>query len=440
MDTVDVTIIGAGVSGLTCARHLLAAGLRVKVLEARDRPFGRAYSAPNEPFMAHPPELGAEFIHGASRTFINFLVEQKAGFIDAADEHLFLKNARLVSKDDFWEDLETLSKKLNPRRKRDRSVAEFLEAHGKSAPKEVRQLFRAYVEGFQAADLNLMGEKALALNEQADEANLGGVELFRPHGGYTRLFQAWLANEPTLNDAVQLNCIAKNLEWSEGRATVDYVRAGRRQKLSAKAVVITLPVGVLKNSGGEAALTFTPPLPELQRALECLHMGHVQRITFEFKTRFWEKLSDKPVSFLHTGPGSDFPTWWTQLPARSPYLIAWQGGPRAYELSLLSEDERKERALATLARLTRKSKAFLQGQLVQSFSHAWSQDPFSLGAYSYAGVLDQNPLARLRKPFANTVIFAGEAFTETGPSQGTVHGAMESGLRASKQIAQILQK
>ena len=43
-DRVDVVVIGAGLSGLVCARELAAAGATVRVVEARDRVGGRTFS------------------------------------------------------------------------------------------------------------------------------------------------------------------------------------------------------------------------------------------------------------------------------------------------------------------------------------------------------------------------------------------------------------
>ena len=58
---MDALIIGGGIAGLVAARHLTEAGLRVTLLEARDRLGGRIYTQSTGEF---PVELGAEFVHG----------------------------------------------------------------------------------------------------------------------------------------------------------------------------------------------------------------------------------------------------------------------------------------------------------------------------------------------------------------------------------------
>jgi len=59
-ESVDVAIIGAGLSGLTAARDLLAGGKSVLVLEARDRVGGKVLNRPLK--NGGVTEVGAEFV------------------------------------------------------------------------------------------------------------------------------------------------------------------------------------------------------------------------------------------------------------------------------------------------------------------------------------------------------------------------------------------
>ncbi len=54
-------------AGLAAAESLTRHGLRVQILEARDRIGGRVKSVDTENGDVLPIELGAEFIHGESR-------------------------------------------------------------------------------------------------------------------------------------------------------------------------------------------------------------------------------------------------------------------------------------------------------------------------------------------------------------------------------------
>lgn len=71
----EVLIIGAGIAGLTAARRLAEAGLKVTVIEARDRVGGR--------ILTHRVgddsiELGAEFVHGRPPELLALIAETGA--------------------------------------------------------------------------------------------------------------------------------------------------------------------------------------------------------------------------------------------------------------------------------------------------------------------------------------------------------------------------
>src|SRR5882762_11063232 len=60
-NTYEVVVVGAGMAGLTAARALAEAGMKVLVVEAQDRIGGRIWT---RHIGDEAIELGAEFIHG----------------------------------------------------------------------------------------------------------------------------------------------------------------------------------------------------------------------------------------------------------------------------------------------------------------------------------------------------------------------------------------
>ena len=75
MQTWDVIVAGAGMAGLAAAERLGQAGLKVLVLEARDRVGGRILTLPGLT-PEHGIELGAEFVHGKPKEFDEYLAIQ----------------------------------------------------------------------------------------------------------------------------------------------------------------------------------------------------------------------------------------------------------------------------------------------------------------------------------------------------------------------------
>ena len=65
--------------------------------------------------------------------------------------------------------------------------------------------------------------------------------------------------------------------------------------------------------------------------------------------------------------------------------------------------------------------------------HDWQQDPHARGAYSYVLVGGGGARQALAAPLEDTLFFAGEA-TDTTDESGTVTGALESGVRAAREV------
>src|SRR5215470_12481852 len=80
MGECDVAVIGAGAAGLGAARRLSAAGLAVRVLEARNRLGGRAWTARDPSGL--PIELGCAWLHSADENELCAIALQSGLTID----------------------------------------------------------------------------------------------------------------------------------------------------------------------------------------------------------------------------------------------------------------------------------------------------------------------------------------------------------------------
>lgn len=129
-----------------------------------------------------------------------------------------------------------------------------------------------------------------------------------------------------------------------------------------------------------------------------------------------------------------FPTWWTTLPNRLPIITGWAPFRGAQALAGKDPDWIIERGLGVLAELM--DTPSIAGELESAYVHDWQSDPFSRGAYSYGLVGSDGAQEALASPMENTLFFAGEA-TDTQGQNGTVHGAIASGLRAASQIRML---
>ena len=433
MDT-DVIVIGAGASGLAAAAHLAQRSLRVVVLEARDRIGGRVLWTDGTDGR-ESVELGAEFIHGRApetmallrRAGVSAVSLDRDSWTRGDDGVLTLDEADFRAATDVFDGARNL--------KADESVDRYLrrfERDPSMAEKVV--LARAFVEGFEAADPSDASVVAIA-----DELGSGvDYATHRPAGGYRRLFDELHETCVKAGVTIELSAVVNTVRWRRGDVTIDVSIGSVRRTLRAKAVVVTVPVGVLKRSG-EAA-SFDPVLPAVKRsALDKIVMGHVVKVVLRFRSPFWERLSDGRyggAGFFRC-PQGRFPAYWTQRPQPGDSVVAWAGGTDASALSGFRESELIDIALDEFSGLFGHPRAARE-EFLDGVMHDWSSDPFAWGAYSYVVVDGHGARATLGSPVEGTLFFAGEA-TSTDGQGGTVNGAISTGERAAREAEAVLE-
>jgi monoamine oxidase len=434
---MHVVVIGAGVAGLAAASRLAEQGATVTILEARDRIGGRVWTLQPES-LAVPVELGAEFTHGDTPEIDEVVARATLRACDIAGRRWAPMGDRLRIVDDFWERLDRVMRRLDEKREPDRPFADALKRMRSLRPAD-RTLARQFIEGFHAADTNVISEQALAEGgspgDDVRERRIGRVA-----EGYGAVVRALAA--PIL-DRVQLGRVVTKIAWSKGSVNVSSRDASgmRTTEIHADAAVITVPLGVLKTDASAGGLRIEPGIPA-HKEIARLEMGYVAKVVLQFDEPFWvdrkfsKRIADErldTMSFLHGRDDVPLPVWWTAYPVRAPLLVGWRGGPGAMPLAGLSRDDVVAAGVASLASLLGVSRRSIERRLVAGFNHDWTADPFARGAYSYVAVGGAGASKRISKPVENTLFFAGE-HADAEERNGTVHGAIASGYAAARLV------
>jgi monoamine oxidase len=240
----------------------------------------------------------------------------------------------------------------------------------------------------------------------------------------------------------RLSTVVRRITWRRGNVTVDMTdTTGTTVSASARAAVVTLPVGVLRHTGDDTAVAFDPPLPpEKRAALEYLVSGDAVKVALWFTSAFWEELRGgryRNAGFFRRA-GLPFTAFWTQVPLRSELVNAWAGGPNATALSRVATAELIERAVDGFGTMLGEP-ALTRREFESGIVHDWHHDPFARGAYSYLGVGGGDARLEFGAPVDDTLFFAGEATANDGQG-GTVNGALHTGERAAREAAATLGK
>jgi len=338
------------------------------------------------------------------------------------------------SDDELWEIAESYVRSGKP----DLSFNAFLRLPetSKISDRE-KQWSKRFVAGFHAAQLEKVGIYGLVATQKAEES-INGIATHRITDGYSILADV-LQQESQKHGAKYLfDNVVTGIHWD-----ADPVRVETRSQdfktsyFEGAAVIVTLPIGVLKNSPESPNFVrFSPEIQEKRTTLAKIEMGYARRATLVFKEKWWVELlknvqpTRTQLGFLF-GQNSPIPVWWTNEPSDAAMLTGWVGGPNAIELEKLEDEHFINLAITSLSRIFRVGESMLESELVRGFTYSWQNDPFSAGAYTYMGVGGAAAPIKLAQPLKKRLYFAGEATSEG--HWGTVHGAMASGARAARE-------
>lgn len=435
--TRTVLVVGAGLAGLAAARELEDRGVRVTVVEARDRIGGRVWTDRRSFGATAHAELGADIIesgHDAVRSLAGRLGLTLAPILRRGLGYYGPDRAGRDRRQSLQAGFERLQPWLAPltrelqlleqqwdspsaRRMGALSIADWVRTL--RIPANDRRVLMARMRslrGLFLADPDQLSLLTL-VDFFSDDPFEGLDEMFRIREGNDRLatsLAATLTRRPLLERAV------RRVRARNGRVTLSVEHRGRLDEVHGDAAIVTAPPPLV------ADIEFDPPLPETQRtAFERLPMGAATRLLLRFDRPFWRA---RHQADLYGTAGSLGAIWDGNEQQRSggAILTMLAGGGAAHDLAALIERESADQIAARLRWLGRPSR------VLGSRAYSWTDDPCARGGYAVFGP-DFDPAWRawLRRPFG-PVCFAGEHTSHRW--QGYINGAIESGLRAAREV------
>lgn len=446
-----IVIAGAGLSGLAAATVLADHGHDVVVLEARDRPGGRIYTA-RAPFQGGQfAELGAARVPNVHPVTLDYMdrfglplepFQPEAGgedvllfrgkvyryprgksadtsklplSITADEKKRGVRNVMQASAQPIlmsMRDIATPDFPAESLRKHDINVRDLCQRDGISLDVFAAQgigVFEPKTD--RASTLGRLRVLPMLLSARA---------MWRIPGGMDRLPRAMAGG---LGARVRYRSPVVSVKQRGDRVAVVALENGKERAFDADYMIWAAPLPPL----GQVA--FDPPLsPGKQRAIAEAYFSSVTRVALQVKSRFWEASglsgygsSDDPMELWHTTFDQPGPT---------SMLVAYFKHDGAREVAAVAPEGRAADGIRRVARLL----PGVEPQVLATAVHVWAQDPWAGGAYLQflpGQLYDLKP--HFAKP-EGRVHFAGD---HTSHIPGWMQGALMSGHRAAAEIREL---
>jgi len=443
-----VVIIGAGMAGLVAGHELKRQGHDVVLLEAQNRVGGRVhtlrsfgpglYAEAGAMRLPRAHDLTLRYCHEFDLPLRPFVMGNPRGLVYVGGVRTTIEEAnadpsRLAfnladverghTADELWEDAIGELRDMVDRegdaawegivRDYDRfSLYDYLRSRGWSSG--AIEYFG--VMNFLESDLhNAFVE---VLREELGGAYLDMVEIA---GGMDRLPHAFYAQ---LRRQIWLGTEVFAIDQDPASVTVHYKTEAGRFSVTADYAVCTIPFSVLRH-----VEILAPFSREKQRAIRQLNYHASTKILFQVRDRIWEAedgifggatVTDLPIRRMN------YPTPDPEI-QRGVLLASYTWGQDALQWGAMDPETRLEEALDDVARIhPRIREVFEVGD-----SYAWYGDRWARGAFAMFAPEQQTELhADIVKP-EGRVLFAGE---HCSLYHAWIQGALESGIRAARQI------
>jgi monoamine oxidase len=443
-----VIVIGAGVSGLVAAYELTKLGHDVTVLEAQHRVGGRVLTL-REPWADDLyVEAGAARIpdnHAVTLHYVKEFGLPMSPFYPSGARMFSIGGKRIKTRSDGEFDLHEAPLPLRDGERTD-GLWPLLEKYIKPALAEIGDpwtldMTSGVAKKYDATPFNVFlrargaSEAAIDLCEwpwaTAKDDRISALwtlreiafesqETTRTHivGGNDQLPRAFAAR---LKERIHYGAPVVRIEQDASKVrAIAILKTGEHRAFEADRLICTVPFPKLREV--EIAPAFSPAR---RKVINELFYDTIVRTALQCRTRYWEK--DGFNGFGHSDTPQQIWHFSHDQPGPRGLLVSFISGPIGEVVGAMEPEKRDRFIIDEMERAHPGLKANVETMYVK----IWHQDPWTKGALGIPGPGQLTSILLGAEKPEGRVHFAGEHLSRF---QGWMQGALESGLRAMKEV------
>jgi monoamine oxidase len=322
------------------------------------------------------------------------------------------------------------------------SFRQFLADEAKLNGHELTQGARNMICGILSHEMQMSTSMAAII---AQVIAFNAKDYVQIKGGMDRLPKSILKGRadndqfPNLEEAINYNCrVIKIAELARGLRV--HFRNSITEVVDADdfdLVIVCVPFSAFRHIQMGMLAS-----PRKRRAVCQLHYVNACKILLEFRHRFWEdEMVDRP-SIKGGHSITDLPIRHIYYPSPGQYesrigsgllLASYTWGDDSLRWTSLKPEDRIRFALRDLEQV-HDLEGGLERDCIGGMSHSWAEDEFTSGAFAH---FEQGQLTELFPDVwypENGIHYAGE---HTSTKHAWIEGAVESGIRAAKEVCDV---
>ena len=445
-----VVIIGAGIAGLVAGFELTRQGHDVVILEAQHRVGGRVYTLRNfaPGLYAEAGAMRIPRVHDLTLGYCELFGLELRPFVMGNPKTLVhIGGQRLTAEEADREPGKLPFELAEHERGRtwtelwNEATREFRERYEAGGQESLDDLLREYDQysireflkerGFSEGALELYGVMSFreanmnaAVVEQLREiVGRSFEDMQEIVGGMDLLPKAFYHH---LRDSLRFGAKVTALEQDDASVTAHYETPAGRFSVTGDYAICAVPFSVLR----DIEVLGRPFTREKQKAIRELNYNASTKILFQVRRRFWEEedgiiggttVTELPIRRIC------YPSYSDPEDQRGTLLASYTWGQDALRWGAMDEEGMIEQALEDVAQIH----PSIRTEFEVGAAYEWYDDPFARGAFALFEPEQQTRLqADIVRP-EGRIHFAGE---HTSLYHAWIQGALESGIRAAKEI------